>query len=525
MDRRYTSPTLGEVLKYLVDASGVMPRKAHDRKDDTEFDEVEAKSYRKRLERIAKEDCHLQKNMEEIIQLHSSTLSRYIRCPFRATQITELLNDLYERYTSMVKRFGTFLTKADSTRYFLTTYAVDGAVRSLTRDWLTYQGYIYACAQPPEAFWYLPSQDNDQVWITPLEKVLSWAYDSCGQTLATFHHPLGVSDLRDNLKRNERAARSWKKAKRPPSLPVLVKNLEDSFTAQAQAGKPVDQNLQNAIVTCATIARITTCIALDIRDVFGEPYLQEISEQVQLYTNWIDCEVDEYMHNLEEEAAQREIKSTREKIELGIKMAPYFWGFFEAKCSSANELAKEYMDSTGSIDPEVIRWLDKRYGSYAARVRQDVISRWQLDKPAGLESYFERAMTLKSKPSATLEEVEALGNEMSTSGVAERLPWLLHWLRGVIAYKAEDYTTASTHYKEAFLHAKYSAGDRQYLLVNQYLEVMAKTRQWLPFKQGAQWACYLGISVRWLRDEEPTDKNLRKAYCFLGLLNARYAQL
>ena len=45
MERRYTSPTLGEVLKYLVDVSGVMPRKAHDRKDDTEFDEVEAKSY------------------------------------------------------------------------------------------------------------------------------------------------------------------------------------------------------------------------------------------------------------------------------------------------------------------------------------------------------------------------------------------------------------------------------------------------------------------------------------------------
>ncbi|NVZ99265.1 hypothetical protein [Pseudomonas gingeri] len=525
MERLYTSPTLGEVLKYLVDASGILPRKARDREDDTEFDEVEAKSFRKRLERIAKEDCHLQKNMEEIIQLHAKTLSRYIRCPFRATQITELLNDLYESYASMVKSIGTFLTKADTTRYFLTTYAVEGAVRALARDWIKYQGHIYASAHPPEAFWYLPTRDEHQAWFMPLDKVLSWAYDACGQTLATFHHPCGVDDPNDNLKRNERAARSWKKAKRPPSLPVLVKNLEDSFAAQAQAGKPVDQQLQNAIVTCAAIARITTCIALDARDAFGEPYLQELAGQIQLYAGWMNAEIDEYMRNLEEEIRERNIDDAREKVLLGTRMAPSFWGFFEAKRSAADELMTHYMDSKGAVSPEVIRWLDKRYGSYAAKVRQDVIARWQLDKPAGLEVYLDRALALKNKPSATVQEVDQLALQMKDNGLSERLPWLLHWLRGVIAYRAEDYTTAAPHYREAFLHAKYSAGETQYILVNQYLEVMAKTRQWLAFKQGAQWACYLGLSVRWLRDKEPTDENLRNTYGILGLSKVHYARL
>ena len=109
MDRLYTSPTLGDVVKYLVDASGIMPRKARDRLDKTEFDEVMAKTYQKRMQRLAKEDCDLQRTMDEILQLHADALCRYIRCPFRATQMSELLNDLYESYTTMIKTQGTFM--------------------------------------------------------------------------------------------------------------------------------------------------------------------------------------------------------------------------------------------------------------------------------------------------------------------------------------------------------------------------------------------------------------------------------
>ncbi len=53
-------------------------------------------------------------------------------------------------------------------------------------------------------------------------------------------------------------------------------------------------------------------------------------------------------------------------------------------------------------------------------------------------------------------------------------------------------------------------------------EVMAKTRRWLPFKKGVLWACYLGLSVRWLRKDEPTKKNLEWVYGIMGLENMSY---
>lgn len=119
---------------------------------------------------------------------------------------------------------------------------------------------------------------------------------------------------------------------------------------------------------------------------------------------------------------------------------------------------------------------------------------------------------MRNGSGAILAAVESLNAEMNLAGVSERLPWLVLWLKGIVCYRKEGYGPASIHYTKAFQLAKYSAGDLQYPLVNQYLEVVAKTKQWRLFKQGVRWANYLDIPVRWLRDKEPTDENIRNAY-------------
>lgn len=257
MERQYTSPTLGDVAQYAVAACGVMPRKARNRDDETEFDQGMAKTYQKKMQRLAKEDCNLQEAFEDIAQLLTASLRRYIRCPFWAEQIRDLLNELYGSYASMVKHMGTMMTKRDTTRFFLTSYGIDVAVRSLAHNWVVLQGYIYAAPQPMEPCWYLPSNVEGAL-STPLDKVLGWAYGACGLTLATFHDPSGVAGDTTKLKQNQRAVRSWKNGKHLPSLPALVSILEDSFQALASIGKPVEQRLQDGIITCAAIARITT---------------------------------------------------------------------------------------------------------------------------------------------------------------------------------------------------------------------------------------------------------------------------
>nr|WP_314486852.1 hypothetical protein [uncultured Pseudomonas sp.] len=543
MERQYTSPTLGEVVKYAVAASGVMPRKAHDRHDLTEFDQGMAKTYQKRMQRLAKEDCHLQSALGDIAQLLTNSLGRYVRCPFRANQIRELLNELYASYASMIKQMGTFMTKSDTARYFLTTYAIEIAVRSAARTWVLLQGYIYAAPQPLEPCWYLPSGIDGEN-STPLSKVMAWAYASCGCSLASFHDPVGVKDESGLYERNERAARSWKAGRHLPSLPALVKNLEESFLAQASVGQPVEQRLQDGIVTCAAIARITTCIAQDIQEAMGKDYLKDVLSQIHLYSGWMAMEVNEYMGNLNqclnEQSSHSEINTqgeesfrfesqaqanAKKRVVLGLNMAPVFWERFEGKRQNAQDLLLQHRDANGYVPAEVVQWIERRYGPFAARISSDVISRRKLDKPSQFDRYLQQGLAMRNGSGVTLHEVDKLSEDMTAAGVAVRLPWLVHWLRGIVFYRSGDFATASIHYTEAFKLAKYSAGELQYLLVNQYLEVMAKTKQWLPFKQGALWASYLDISVRWLRDKEPTDENIRCAFGFLGLQQGRYASL
>ncbi|MDX9681868.1 hypothetical protein QMK56_10200 [Pseudomonas protegens] len=537
MERQYTSPSLGDVAQYAMAACGVMPRKARNRDDETDFDQGMAKTYQKKMQRLAKEDCNLQEAFEDIAKLLTASLGRYIRCPYWADQIRDLLNDLYWSYASMVKRMGTMMTKRNTTRFFLTSYLIDVAVRSVAQNWVLLQGYVYAAPQPMEPCWYLPSNVEGEL-STPLDKVLGWAYGACGLTLATFHDPIGFVGDATKLKQNERAVRSWKNGKHLPSLPALVSILEDSFQALSSIGKPVEQKLQDGIITCAAIARITTFITKDIQEQLGTEYLRDLLGQARLYSGWMKAEINEYMTNLNQEVAARlaqnyaaglageRVRSEAfERVELGVKTAPDFWAFFEGKRHNANELLLSHRDAEGHVSDDVVQWIEGRYGAYAARVRSDSISRWSIDKPELLDFYLEKALSLRNDPGVTLAAVETLHAEMTLAGVAERLPWLMHWLKGIVCYRQEDYSSASCHYIKAFQLAKYSAGDLQYPLANQYLEVMAKTKQWRRFKQGVRWANYLDISVRWLRDKEPTDENIRSAYGILGLEALHYARM
>ena len=97
------------------------------------------------------------------------------------------------------------------------------------------------------------------------------------------------------------------------------------------------------------------------------------------------------------------------------------------------------------------------------------------------------------------------------------------WLRAVFCYRAEKYDEAFGYFKKAFSNAQYRAGTNQYKLVNQYVEVSAKLDKWQQFKKGVEWATYLGIKVRWIRDEEQIQENLRNAYNILKVAN--YPQL
>ena len=97
---------------------------------------------------------------------------------------------------------------------------------------------------------------------------------------------------------------------------------------------------------------------------------------------------------------------------------------------------------------------------------------------------------------------------------------MIPWLRAVYYYRREDFEAAMSEYQVAFDAAKYRAGRLQYHLVNQYVEVAAKNDKMRCFRKGIEWAQYLGVQIRWLRDDEPTEEKLDFVYGMLKM--ARY---
>ncbi|MEC9483106.1 MAG: hypothetical protein UMU75_07225, partial [Halomonas sp.] len=459
--------------------------------------------------------------------LLAQCLEPYIRCPVRDRQLTGLINDLYGLYASLVKTHGTFMTKRDSVRFLLVTYLADEGTRSLTREWLKYLGFVVQPIRPPDPFWFLPTIEAGRQ-VSPLSKVLHWAYESCGQTLVSFHRqPRPAGQVPNPIEwQNEKTARNWHRGGPTPSLGNLLQNLNKSFEVQEAIGNPIDKPLQDAIITHAALARMATRIASLIREAYGQAFLDELCEQIRGYATWMNEELDDFYREYEDQLGQIGPDQDKDaQVLLGLKMAPHFWAFFEHKRQSATEILRHHTSLAGEPNPLIVKWNEGKYGTYVARVPLDTVSRWRQPPPVGIVPLIERGLLVRKDPELSPAAIDAFEADMSQAEVADRLTWLLHWLRGVACYRAEDYASAATHYQRAFDAAKYTAGEYQYLLVNQYIEVMAKTRQWRQFKKGVLWACYLGVSVRWLREDKPTTDNLKRVYELMGMKQMNYPVL
>ncbi|MCK0713587.1 hypothetical protein ACFO0U_05930 [Chromohalobacter sarecensis] len=524
---QYALPTLGDVVKILFDITGVLPRTKENQKGPTGFAEEQKKTIQTRLQRLTKEQGELQPNVEKLFTLLAECLEPYIRCPVRERQLTGLINDLYGLYVSLVTTQGTLMSKRDSIRFLLVTYLADEGTRSLTKEWLKYLGFVVQPIRPSDPFWFLPTTEAGRQ-VSPLSKVLYWAYDSCGQTLVNFHRQPSSEgqDPKPNEWQNEKTARNWHQGRHIPYLGNLLQNLKESFEVQEAVDNPIDKPLQDAIITHAALARMVTMATSIISQAYGQDFLDELCEQIRLYASWMNEELEGFYREYEEQLGQIGPDPDHDaQVLLGLKMAPHFWKFFETKRQSSTEILRHHISPAGEPDPLIVNWNESRYGSYVSQVPVDTVSRWRQPPSVGIVPLIERGLSMRKDPELRPATIDALEEDLNRAEVAERLTWLLHWLRGVVCYRAEDYASAATHYQQAFDAAKYTAGEYQYLLVNQYIEVMAKTRQWRPFKKGVLWACYLGVSVRWLREDKPTADNLKGVYELMGMKQINYPVL
>lgn len=519
MNRDTCFATQGELVKLAYDAFGVLPRKEAGPDD---IDESQKKTIQKQLARLASEEGGLLSNLGLVIQTLSSILTAYIPSIRIMSAIGDPLNDLLDAYSILVREEGTYLSKSETVRYFISTTAVPRLVVSINQSLLKYRVADLGLETPEDEFWYLPTVTEEGGSIMPLEKVMRWAYSRCGLSQTQFHYPGKNPRSDDNtLQQNLDNAIKWTRGARLPALPSLFRNFEESFVALASRGTEVPSELQASIFVALMIARVSTWLTRSISDFHEHSYLVDVCQQFREYAVWLAEDVNEFKAEVPPEIRKHESSESVSYAWLGA--CSHYWQFFGSKVTAAADKVWELRNDRpdGSIREDVLAALKSKYGLFAVCTHLDLTQRQSaFCPPVGFAEMLFKGFELKKDPATRLDQIDGYESEVAHYRLDEQLCWMVPWLRGVYHYRKEDFEGAMPHFHEAFANAKYRAGKNQYKLVNQYIELAAKTEDRRAFKKGVEWAQYLNIKVRWLRDDEPTEEKLDFVYSILK--TARY---
>ncbi|PCR94582.1 hypothetical protein CP336_19685 [Pseudomonas fluorescens] len=509
----------GELIRLTFDAFGVLPRKEVSRDD---FDEAAKKNIQKQLQRLAKEEGHLTKNFGEAVEQLGSILLGYLPSTRLMQAIGAPLADLHDTYNEVVRSEGTFLDKAQTLRYFISIKAVPQLVMSLNWSLLRYKIADFELETPDDEFWYLPSNTSAGKLITPLAKVMRWTYERCGISQTQFHYPGKNADTDNNkLQHNLDNAFNWIAGSSLPSLPALMKNFRDSFKALADSGRAIPDTLQASILTTLVFARVTSYIAEQVVRFYDADYLEDVCTQWRDYAQWIADDINEFKTELQP-VMQKQVSPESAWLTWQHALID-FWGFFHAKVDFAADMLQriENARSDQPIRENRITTLATEYGRFAVYTCMNLYQRKvPLAPPEGFVDMVIQGFTLKRDSSTQWSQIDEYAERIKLHGLEEHLCWMEPWLRAVYHYRKEDFKPAMAYYQTAFELAKYRAGKQQYDLVNQFIEVAAKNDSRRRFKKGIEWAQYMNIKVRWLRDDEPTEEKLD--YVYHMLKRARY---
>lgn len=519
MSSRICFATQGELVKLAYDAFGVLPRKEAARED---FDETAKKAMQKQLDRLAKEEGHLASNFGQTIQSLSYILTGYLPNPSIMSAIGDVLADLHDAYNDLVRCEGTYLDKAETLRYFVSVKAVPLLVVSLNQKLLYHRIADLGLEAPNDPFWYLPTVNEDGSLTLPLEKVMRWAYEVCDSSQTQFHFP-GKNAESDEpaLQNNLDNAGNWTRGARLPALASLIKNFDDSFKAMAERGREVSTSVQASILAALVFARATSYIAKEIVRAYGAGYLEDVGTQFRNYALWIADDVNEFKAEL------RPVMERQESIEAASVVwshaCDHYWRFFDGKMTTVVNTLQHFLDERPNqpVREDVIAALTSKYGRFAVCACMDLTHRkgsWR--SPEGFAEMVMLGFRLKRDSDTQWAQIDEYAAQVKAYGLEEHLCWMEPWLRAVYHYRKENFKAAMRYYQAAFDNAKYRAGRNQYDLVNQYVEVAAKNGKRQCFKKGIEWAQYLGIKVRWLRDDEPTEEKLEFVFGMLRV--ARY---
>lgn len=509
-------PSQGELIKFVFDAAGLLATKRNELEG---LDETTKKSIQTALRRLASEDGSLSERFAEMTELLNGALIGSIPQPKVILASGDVLFDLFGVYNAVIRDDGTYLGKTETIRWIISRYLVPRLALSVNKHLLAYNVAADKLITPQDSQWFLPSIDGESItW--PLKKVMRWAYDLCGCSHTHFHHPDKNTEVAEaQLQQNLDNAANWLADKGLPSLGALLWNFDRSFESLRSCKNPkhrrdIPDLAKRSIRVALLIARISTYVCKELQRHLGATFLAETIEQYRRHSAWIAADTTVIQRSVAEYLAQNDVPP-EELDRLWRVVSDHFWRrLAENEVHSGHLLHRLFEQSAnGMLPEEEIQRLTEQYGKFLVLAEMEAWERQrQMTPPEAFQGQLLAGFDLKKCPTTTHEEIDQYAEMLKANGVEDLLPWMVPWLRGVLLYRSENFEAAFSHFQLAFEKAKYCAGNKQYDLVNRYVELSAKTDHWREFKKGVHWAKYLGISIRLLRDDEPTDENLRPVF-------------
>ena len=505
-------PTQGEVIQFAFDALGIMPRK---HENDPSFNETRKKSTQKALQRLAVEEGVLDQRLGEMIQTLSYLVAGSIP-PRECLALGNILCDLFDIYRETLRNEGTFLTKSETIKWILLDRIVPRLPISVAKHLQRYNVAADSLIVPSDKSWYLPSKGADG-WIWPLAKVMRWAYELAGTPINKFHWPESC----DTQEKNLESAKKWLAGLHVPSWPALFTNFNQSFDAlgrvEAKQGRPdLSVTQKNSVRMALFVARVSTYISKAILLHFGDTVLEESCSRYQIIEASVDDEKQKVSRYVQQVIARNEIPSSEwDKVWLYVS-TDYWVQFADRQYSVMQGLQHKQISEVQAM--KMLRSL----GTLAALPfeKPEIFSTSQAI-PQGFSTAVLDGLALRKRPEINIEKIEAYAKSLDEKRLRHVLEWMVPWQMATYHYRAERYAVAYPFIQDAFEKAQYCAGSHQYLLVNQYIELAAKNDKWRDFKRGIEWATYLGIEVRWLRKDDPTQEKL--GFFFEVMKKAVYA--
>lgn len=515
-------PPLGVLAKFLFSSTGLLAEK--DAREDPRFSDAERKRYQKALDRLVAEEGQFADNFDQLLAVFREQLEYIIPSKKITDTILCSVNEVYVQYRHLINEEGTYYNKKETLKWALETRFIGRLVLSPNKNLLRFNIKDECWVTPNDPFWYLPTITED-ITTWPLQKALQFGHEVAKTSLTNFHYPGNPAGQETfQLKQNEVNARNWLKGEHIPSWHGLNQNLSQSFEAMqsctSKNHRKLSEKEKTSVLIVAFIARFSTFVCQKIDKAFGREFLATLIERYKIYTERLaqdHSEIVDYVDSETAKALKHRNFSNDLRDKLFSEVVPSYWAY---KAKVGTEFVKtleqrrqkeERLNQPYTVEEQ--KGFIHSCGHFQGNVLIESLSiQAKYQPPDGFFDELYEAEKLRKNQGINKLDIQTFEQRLKKKSLTKELGWYANWLYGIVYYRQQSYAKAHMYFEKAFQQAKYSAGNRQYPLVNTYIELCAKRKQKKAFRKAVSWAHYIGMRVRWIDNVPPQEEELELAY-------------